>query len=406
MSTCRLALFLAFRDWLHEKTLSVCAVLALASMLTPILVLDGVANGVIVAMRTKLLEDPAVLVVRPISSRVERSYTAADIARFARLPGARFAIGCIRAMATDMTLQGPKGSDVVHLEPCAPGEPILTHYHLREPKDGNVPELVLSKRAADRLGLSVGSELLAPLGRRTQAGRLESLQMTLRVCDILPANVADSMTGFVPLTFLEAVQDYHDEIAVPERGMSGKPRSAERCYGSFRLYATDLDGVERVSHEFTTMGIEVATKAREIADIRALDHALRRVLLILALAVGTGFLAHTLSSAQASVRRKLRMLGLLRLLGFSRLQLVCYPLVQIFLTVLSGLALAFLVYCLVSASINVFFAEQSGGLDICQLSLHDTLLIVVCVFLLSAAACVHSALKASYVDPSAVIREV
>ncbi|MCR5814606.1 MAG: hypothetical protein K6G15_08970 [Desulfovibrio sp.] len=407
MSKRRLAFFLAVRDWLHERTLSLCAVLALASMLTPILVLDGVANGVILAMRAKLLEDPAVLVITPISSDVERSYTASDIAQFAQLPGARFAIGRIRAMATDVTLQSDKGkSQVVHLEPCAPGEPVLSHYGLREPQDGSVPEIVLSQRAAEKLGVERGSELIAPLGRRTREGRFESFQLTLKVCDIMAANVADRSMGFVPLPVLEAIQDYHDEFAVPERGMTGRERTAERLYGSFRLYAKDLDGVESVSREFKALGIEVSTKAREIASIRSLSSSLKRVLLILAVAVGTGFLAHTLSSAQASVSRKLRMLGLLRLLGFSRLALISYPLVQIFLTTASGLLLAFLVYALVSVSIDFFFAEQSGGFALCQLGLNDTLVIVGCVLLLSAAACVRSAIKASCVDPSAVIREV
>ena len=100
------------------------------------------------------------------------------------------------------------------------------------------------------------------------------------------------------------------------------------------------------------------------------------------------------------------MLGLLRLLGFSRLALISYPLVQIFLTTASGLALAFLVYGLVSVSIDCFFAEQSGGFELCHLGFSDAMIIVACVLLLSVAACVRSAIKASCVDPSAVIREV
>ncbi len=42
---------LAAKDWLHEGTLSLCAVLALARMLAPVLVLEGVRGGVISAMR-------------------------------------------------------------------------------------------------------------------------------------------------------------------------------------------------------------------------------------------------------------------------------------------------------------------------------------------------------------------
>ena len=46
-----LAVGLAGRDWRHEFALSLCAVLALASMLAPLLVLVGVRNGVVDGMR-------------------------------------------------------------------------------------------------------------------------------------------------------------------------------------------------------------------------------------------------------------------------------------------------------------------------------------------------------------------
>lgn len=51
LSKVALAARLALQDWLHERTLSLCAVLALASMLAPLLVLQGVKNGVVGIMR-------------------------------------------------------------------------------------------------------------------------------------------------------------------------------------------------------------------------------------------------------------------------------------------------------------------------------------------------------------------
>ena len=73
-----LALRLAARDWRFERSLTLCAVLALASMLTPLLVLQGLKNGVIEGMRQRLLQDPTVLIITPKSDG--GSFSAQDVA--------------------------------------------------------------------------------------------------------------------------------------------------------------------------------------------------------------------------------------------------------------------------------------------------------------------------------------
>ena len=46
---------LSVKDWLHEFSMSICAVLALASILAPILVLHGVHTGVIEQVLCRIL---------------------------------------------------------------------------------------------------------------------------------------------------------------------------------------------------------------------------------------------------------------------------------------------------------------------------------------------------------------
>lgn len=52
---------MALRDYWHERALSLCAVLALATVLAPLLILFGVRNGVISNLQERLLQDPATL---------------------------------------------------------------------------------------------------------------------------------------------------------------------------------------------------------------------------------------------------------------------------------------------------------------------------------------------------------
>ena len=405
-----LALDLARRDWLHEAALSLCAVLALASMLAPLLVLVGVRNGVVAGMREKLLEDPVVLVITPSGGGSEGSFSAAFIEELRGLPGARFVIGRTRDIAADVTLTSAAGAtQSVQMEPCAPGEPVLEHYRLPAPNDGPEPELVLSAKAARKLGVAAGGELTAELGRRTPEGRLEATELTFRVSGVLPEAASNRHLGFLPLQVLQDIQDYRDSIAVPARGFAGRPRpegEGERRFASFRLYARDLDAVEGLAAALNERHVEARTKAREIAGIRQLSTAISRVILIISLAVGAGFAAFTLSSVQGAVRRKDKMLGMLRLLGFPRAALLLYPLAQTLLTAVFGILTAGLLYLAVGLGIDRLFAEQSGGLTLCRLGLAEFAQAAALVLLLSALAAARASWQAANIEPSAVIREI
>lgn len=402
-----LALRLAARDWRFERSLTLCAVLALASMLTPLLVLQGLKNGVIEGMRQRLLQDPTVLIIMPKSDGGR--FTAGDVAGMGRLPGAAFAIGRTRETATDITLaagtDGTGKSASISLEPSAPGEPVLAHYGIAPPADGGEPELVLSAPAAQSLQVAPGDALLARLGRRTPEGRLESARLAFRVAAVLPEAAADRRMAFAPLATLQDLEDYRDYLEVPDRGFTGNPRTGEREYASFRLYARDLDAVEGLAEALEARHIETRTRSREIAAIRLLEASINQVILIISLAVGAGFVAFTLSSVQGAVERKRRMLGMLRLLGFPHASLVLYPMTQSLLTSLCGLGLSCLLYLAVSLGIAHAFAGQGGGI-VCHLAPKDMACAAVAVVALSLFSTARAARAAAAVEPSIVIREV
>ncbi|MBQ7618174.1 MAG: hypothetical protein IJS50_04800 [Desulfovibrio sp.] len=406
MHNLRLSFFLALHDWFYERTISICALLALAGMLTPILVLLGVRNGVVLLLREQLLKDPSVLVIHPVGG-FERSFSQEELYELGKLPGARFIIGRTREIATDLTMVSFTGQSIpIHVEPSAEGEPVLAKQGLKAPKDGAVPELILTEKAAAKLKVKVGDTLLLPLGRTTTEGKRESCELKLVLQGLLPDKVSSRLLGFLPLSLLEDLQDYRDDLAVPRRGFSGRERLAKRTYPSFRLYAKDLEAVTTLSSALQERGISVRTKAREIAAISSLDRALERIIGILSLAVAAGFVAFSLSSAEGAVRRKLRLLGLLRLFGFSRASLALYPLVQTALTCLFGVALAILAYLGISLGVDQAFSAQSGGQAICRLGFLDLAKTLGWVFFLSSLGACLAAQRACLVDPAKVMREV
>ncbi len=396
------AFFLAWRDWTHEGLLSFCAVLALASMLAPILILQGLKNGVTEGMRERLLKDPTALVITPKSDAGK--FSPSFIEELARLPGASYAIGRTRETATDITLRHAGKQAGISLEPSSPGEPVLKRCNIEAPKDGKTPELVLSASAAKSLGATTGSKISASLARKTPEGKLESLPMTFVVSAILPVQAADRKLAFAPLSLLVDMENYRDNIAVPSRNFAGGQPKTETRFASFRLYAENLADVENLAAALEKQNIEVITHAREIAAIRSLEDAVNQVILIISLAVGTGFAAFMLSSSESSVRRKKRMLGMLHLFGFRKMPLMFFPLAQSLFTSVCGFMLSLCIYACVALAIADAFASR-GGLA-CSLAPANALSAFIATVLLAALAALRAARQTASLEPSTVIREI
>jgi len=403
-----LSMRLALRDWRHEHVLSLCAVLALASMLTPLLVINAVKVGTVEALRSQLLRDPNTLIMIPAGSGVS-GYTQKKIDEFKKRPDVAFAIPRTRDVAAELSFETASGAFAsLSLEPTAPGDPRLAHHHIGQPEAKlPVSSMVLSQPAALRLGVEEGQTCTARLGRKRPDGLLESVKIQFKVVGILPAEASSHHVAFMPQEVLEDIQDYRDYIAVPRRGYSGDSAPLEnRHYESFRLYARTLNDVETLSAYLRDQGIETITKAKEIANIRRIDESLNRILIVVALAVATGFVAFTVSSALAAVRRKDRMLGMLRLLGFSRFALLVYPITQTLLTGFCGVLLAGGLSLCAAIGINALFAQQLHGISVCTLKMQHFLVSLVVVLLLTVAGSIRPALRAARIDPSLVIRDV
>ncbi|MDR3357299.1 MAG: ABC transporter permease [Desulfovibrio sp.] len=401
---------LAARDWRHERMLSACAVLALASMLTPLLVLYGVRVGLVETLRAALLHDPAALIIIPAGSG-GGGFTNELFESLRRRPDVRFITARTRDVAAEMQFVARDGSHVpLTLEPTGHGDPLLERFGQTPPSAAgtSAPEdIVLSSSAAGKLSASKGDILRGRLGRRRPDGALERAAFTARVAGVLPPEAIPSDTAFLPLSTLENIQDYRDYIAVPPRGWDGAPApGTERRYESFRLYARDLDSVETLDNHLRGLRVNVITKAKNIADIRMIDGSLTRLLMIVALAVGAGFVAFTLSSSLAAVRRKGKMLGMLRLLGFSRPSLLCYPLCQALLTCAGGTFTAWLLAHGVAVSIDSLFAAQLAGGAICVIRPEHFLTALAAGLALSLGATLYPAVRTAGIEPALVIRDV
>lgn len=403
-----LAARLAARDWWHERGLSFCAIVALASILAPLLILHGAHMGVVERLRQNLMSDPAVLVLVPQGSK-GAGFEPAFIGQISKLPGIRYAIGRTRDVAAELHLISETGKSLtVSLDATSPGDPMIDNFAEKSPE--SVPgklEISLSTPAARKLEVKPGDMVTTTLSRRLQNGKLERIKLAFTVVSVLPPMASGRDIGLVDMNTLLAIQDFRDNIPstlLNTDGENGVP--PERRFESFRAYATTLDDVEKLQGWFIANEVPVKTRARDIASIRKIDSALNTVILLIAGAGCLGFIAFMASTSEASVRRKWKQMGMLRLTGFSKAALLMYPLAQALLTGLVGSLLAFCLYGVVAYAIDFAFAAQTGGEAICVISPIFMLLTFASVEALAVLASIRAAWKAASVSPSEVIREI
>lgn len=413
---------LALGDYLHERLLSLCAVLALAAVLTPLLILFGVKYGVVSTLLDRLESTPQTLEISPVGSG---RYTRDYLDQLSRHPSVSFVLPRTRAIAATLDLVTENGQRLtVSLEPTAAGDPLLQRYSVPVPAlamDSGQSSvsgahvlwsgLVLSAQAADRLGLAVGDSLEGRFERRL-AGKAQRASIPLRLMGILPVAAEQRPLAYAPLPVVEAAEDFRDGRAVPllgpERGWTGEDRpDAPRAYAGFRLYARTLDDVMRLRDAFAVQHIEVYTQAESIEQIKNLSLSLNLIFSLIGSAAAVGFLASTTSSMLAAVKRKERLLGLLRLSGFSTGSLLLFPLTQSLATALLGTAVACGLCALTAQGIDYLFAASLAGMEsICRLLPVHYALALGMVCTLSLVAALGPALRASRVEPSEVIREI
>lgn len=398
---------LAFKDWLYEFSMSVCAVLALASILAPIIVLHGIHTGVIEQMRHRLLKDPAVLVVIPIGSK-GKGFSEEFIESVRSREECEFAIGRTRDVAAELQITTDVGKSlIISLEATSEGDPLMIRNGINSfpTSSPNNFEMVVTNDVAKRLNIKVGDKVRASLGRRLVTGKFERKVLEISIKNILPAKAVSMTSGFIDLNFLVSIQNFRDGLNVDLFKIKGDELPEHNHFESFRAYVRDLDSVESFEEWFKSQNVEVKTRSRDIANIRNVDQSLSIIILVITATSCIGFFAFMMSTIHANVRRKWKMLGMLRLLGYSRLSMLCFPIFQAVVTGILGVLLSFILYGIVAYIIDSLFSMVDTDVKVCMVPTVDFISILIVIQLIVIGASLKAALKASSIDPSIVMRE-
>ncbi|MCP4768447.1 MAG: peptide ABC transporter permease [Gammaproteobacteria bacterium] len=394
---------LSFRDYSHEWRMSGCFILALASVLAPMMILFGLKFGIVTTMIHELIENPANREIKPIGSG---RYDDAWIDGMRQREEVEFIIPRTRALAATIQLRSTSAKRILSTEllATAAGDPLLVGAN-RQPQ--NYFQVILSQTAAKKLNVKPGAEIDASLARQFQ-GKRERVHLPLEVIDVAAAGVISRNVAFVDLELLIASEQFKDGRAVEALGWLGDTGVLDgRVYPSFRLYARSIYDVEELVSELEKEGTRVKANVAEISTVQSIDQNLSVIFWVIACVGAVGFAFSLGASLWANVDRKRKELSVLRLVGFKGGRIVMFPVLQSCYTAVLGWLLAVLVYLAFEYIINVFLAPRIN-LDrvLCFLLIEHFLWALALTVVIAISAAVLGGMRAARIQPSDGLRDL
>ena len=394
---------LSFRDYGHEWRISGCFILALASVLAPMMILFGLKFGIVTTMIDELVENPVNREIKPVNSG---QFDENWMNRMANHPDVEFIIPRTRALAASIQLKSDTAKRILstELHATADEDPLLSGLS-RKPV--GYSQVVLNRSAASKLNVSEGDVIDASLARQYQ-GKRERVHQPLSVIGITAQGSGNRSVAYVSLDLLVATEFYKDGRQVLDLGWLGDASTDETLiFPSFRLYAKSIYDVEGLVAELEQQGVPVSANVEEITWVRSIDRNLSIIFWIIALVGTLGFSFSLGASLWANVDRKRKELSVLRLVGFKSGRIVLFPMLQSFYTALMGWLLATLVYLLFEFIINNFLAPQFNvDHTLCFLLIEHFGFALALTVVVAILASLLGGLRASKIEPSDGLREI
>ncbi|MDR1607618.1 MAG: ABC transporter permease [Deltaproteobacteria bacterium] len=359
---------LAFKRYSHDRLFALCSIFSLVAFLAPLLTLMGIKDGIIGTLTDRLIQNPRNLELTP---RGVGKFPDAFFRELKTHPATGFIIPETRTLSATLSLLKPDYPALrVDLLATGPLDPLVMAA-TPPPDTLNLADnqIFLALPAAKRLDLKPGDTITGQVSR-LQTGFEETKRLELTVIGLLPEEVANGYYLFCSLPLLKKLEDYRSGFEVKDLGWAGKVKPvAPILYPRFRLYAKNLDGVEELKAYLAKKGLDMLSRAEEIALVRRLDHAFTVVFLALLAVVGGGAFASVASGAVDQVVKIRRSLAVLSLLGLSRAQLMAFTVFQSIFTGFLAVITAEALFLGLSRILNFYFGDNFGlGERVCFLT--------------------------------------
>ena len=417
-------MILAFKELRHDWKATGVLLCVIVSIVTPLLILYGLKQGVINTQREILLNDPCNLEIK-MSGHYRLSHTWFE--QMAKDPRIQFIIPITRFLNTDITIIDKENkSRSVDLIPTAFGDPLLNLAGIQTPEKDN--EVLITHALAKRLHINKGEQLQAQLFR-TVENQSQTSHTLLTVKNILPDySCLQRTAALTTLNFLESVEDFKEGQPVnlfeveeekptkmplqkkitPNKSVIGifddtfpsffepliKNNKAlileenidnliidslkktkltatsqmRASYAKARIFAKSIDDIPILSDELRSSSeeIEVISKATEIEKLKKLNYFLNIILLTVSLigVVGGGLALG--GNFLLTIDRKRLQIAQLRLLGIGKKNIAFFLWIQaIIITSSAFMAATFLSF--VTKIVLAFYTKAILG-DVIQVT--------------------------------------
>lgn len=416
-------LTLAYKDLKHDWLMTLCQIAAISSILAPLLLLFSLRYGILQELENKLTNDPNVL-----SLMLDTSYRLNSdfFNTLQQDPDVSFLVPEVTALSALVDLKFAGGFDKVTVLPTAKGDPIVLGSNLvqessyvgssffantkLDPKfftsDLGLQELFISEGVAKRRNLKVNDDVLMVVSR-ILSGKRESVRIKFKIKGIVKERYVNKDSILVSLETLCALDDYRSGYNPVIFADNSRPKTKERYFAKFRLYAQDLDSVISLYYKLVKQNLNVSSKVQEIENVKAIDKVLNFVFTIIASVSGVGGSIAIIGLILSSLKVHKHNFVLLRLLGLSNTDVTLLVCLEHLLIALVGFILAFGLYQIGSQVFNQHFEPLLAEGMISTLTLeHIAIFLGVTLaiaLLLALLSCKYVFLRVSIAD---VIREV
>ncbi len=179
-----------------------------------------------------------------------------------------------------------------------------------------------------------------------------------------------------------------------------------RGYAGFRMYTRNIEDVAILRQVMESQNIPVHTEAERIHSVMEMDRYLTLIFWLVAAVGIAGSVASLVASLYASVERKRRELGVLRLIGLPGSRMFRFPVYQGVLIATGGFGVALMFFHLLANTINRMFAGHlQSGERFCFLPAEYTAMALAGVVAVAALSAIAAVVRLARIDPAEALRD-
>ncbi len=254
-------LHVAANDLIHEFLLSLCLVLSVIAVLTPILLLASVKVGFIDRLRQNFINDPTFREIRPGSADLRSEELFEQIRTW---QGIAYAIPTVmmnpREVAVQVTNSDGRYRDEVRLLPSTADDPLLHRLKGEPPKGDGV---VVTENFAQSAGIAIGDSFTITV-TRIENDQRKRVKLDVAISGLIPSDALPVPTILGVPELEKHVENFRAGVAVPDRGWEGMESDPRLAYSFIAAAAPEPLG-ELIK---STLAIRVGTsKSEQISDV-------------------------------------------------------------------------------------------------------------------------------------------